>query len=82
MQTFCACRTQGKADTINIEQFINFLNEKQRDPRLNEILYPLYDDKRALEIINSYEQDEESRTKSKRTVCSFLLFSLSILQYS
>lgn len=67
------CRTQGKADTINIDQFINFLNEKQRDPRLNEILYPLYDDKRALEIINSYEQDEESRTKSKWAACLLLL---------
>lgn len=57
-------RTQGKADQINIDQFINFLNEKQRDPRLNEILYPLYDEKRAMEIIDTYEQDEESRNKS------------------
>lgn len=61
----CAAnRTQGKADSINIDQFINFLNEKQRDPRLNEILYPLYEEKRAIEIINSYEQDEEARGKS------------------
>lgn len=60
-------RTQGKADSINIDQFINFLNEKQRDPRLNEILYPLYDEKRAIEIINSYEQDEDARGKSKKT---------------
>lgn len=57
--------TQGKADQINIDQFINFLNEKQRDPRLNEILYPLYDEKRAIEIINTYEQDETSKTNSK-----------------
>ena len=57
--------TQGKANEINVEQFINFLNEKQRDPRLNEILYPLYDEKRSLEIINTYEQSEEFRTKSR-----------------
>lgn len=57
-------RTQGKSDAINIEQFINFLNEKQRDPRLNEILYPLYDEKRAAEIISTYEQNEEARTQS------------------
>lgn len=44
---------------------MNFLNEKQRDPRLNEILYPLYDDKRAAEIINDYEQNEEARNASK-----------------
>lgn len=58
-------RTQGKSDRINLEQFVNFLNEKQRDPRLNEILYPLYDDKRALEIITDYEQDEEAKSSSK-----------------
>lgn len=58
--------TQGKADQINIDQFINFLNEKQRDPRLNEILYPLYDEKRALEIIDTYEQDAESKSNSKK----------------
>lgn len=59
------CRTQGKADTINLEQLITFLNEKQRDPTLNEILYPLYDEKRALEIINDYEQNEVARNESK-----------------
>ncbi|CAG2063975.1 unnamed protein product, partial [Timema podura] len=55
--------TQGKADSINIDQFILFLNEKQRDPRLNEILYPLYDEKRAAEIIVTYEQDENARNE-------------------
>lgn len=44
---------------------MNFLNEKQRDPRLNEILYPLYDEKRAAEIINTYEQNEEAKNDSK-----------------
>lgn len=58
-------RTQGKAESINMEQLINFLNEKQRDPRMNEILYPLYDEKRSQEIIDTYEQNEEARTTSK-----------------
>jgi len=61
-------RTQGKADTINLEQLITFLNEKQRDPTLNEILYPLYDEKRALEIINDYEQNEVARSESKSLI--------------
>lgn len=67
-------RTQGKADTINLEQLITFLNEKQRDPTLNEILYPLYDEKRALEIINDYEQNEVTRNESKSLInksCNF-----------
>lgn len=55
-----------------MDQFINFLNEKQRDPRLNEILYPLYDEKRAVEIIDTYEQDEESRNKSKYIIYLFI----------
>lgn len=59
--------TQGKSDRINLEQFVNFLNEKQRDPRLNEILYPLYDEKRAAEIINTYEQCDEAKNDSKFT---------------
>jgi phosphatidylinositol phospholipase C beta len=69
---FCICQrapfysTEGKGETINVDQFINFLNEKQRDPRLNEILYPLYDEKRALEIINDYEPSEQLKAESKR----------------
>lgn len=42
-------------------QFVQFMNEKQRDPRMNEILYPLYDEKRCTEIINDYELDEEKK---------------------
>lgn len=42
-----------------------FLNEKQRDPTLNEILYPFYDEKRATEIINDYEQNETARSQRK-----------------
>lgn len=52
---------------MNLEQLINFLNEKQRDPRLNEILYPLYDEKRAREIVDTYEQDETSRAAGRLT---------------
>lgn len=59
--------TQGQAENLSLEQFINFLNEKQRDPRLNEILYPLYDEKRGKEIIQMYEQDEASREANKLT---------------
>ncbi len=49
-------------------QFIDFLNDKQRDPRLNEILYPLYNEKRATEIIDEYEQDKENRARSNKPV--------------
>ncbi|XP_015593431.1 1-phosphatidylinositol 4,5-bisphosphate phosphodiesterase isoform X2 [Cephus cinctus] len=69
--------TQGKADTINLEQLITFLNEKQRDPTLNEILYPLYDEKRALEIINDYEQNETSKKQKIMTKDGFIRYLIS-----
>ena len=47
------------AKEISVQELCEFLNETQRDPRLNEILYPHYDAKRVLEIINKYEKDSE-----------------------
>ncbi|XP_050663600.1 1-phosphatidylinositol 4,5-bisphosphate phosphodiesterase isoform X2 [Leptidea sinapis] len=69
--------TQGKSDKINLEQFVNFLNEKQRDPRLNEILYPLYDDKRAVEIIDTYEQDDEAKAAKCLTKDGLIRYLMS-----
>ncbi|XP_039756868.1 1-phosphatidylinositol 4,5-bisphosphate phosphodiesterase isoform X5 [Pararge aegeria] len=69
--------TQGKSDRINLEQFVNFLNEKQRDPRLNEILYPLYDDKRAIEIITDYEQEEEAKAAKCLTKDGLIRYLMS-----
>ncbi|XP_044731341.1 1-phosphatidylinositol 4,5-bisphosphate phosphodiesterase isoform X2 [Chrysoperla carnea] len=69
--------TQGKAESISLDQFINFLNEKQRDPRLNEILYPLYDEKRALEIITTYEQNEEALKEKKLTKDGLIRYLMS-----
>jgi len=42
------------------------MNEYQRDPRLNEITYPPYDDKRCMEIISMYEKDKENVDNSER----------------
>ncbi|XP_071056681.1 1-phosphatidylinositol 4,5-bisphosphate phosphodiesterase isoform X2 [Onthophagus taurus] len=67
---------QGK-DFINIDQFVTFLNEKQRDPRLNEILYPLYDEKRAIEIIETYEQDEAAKEAKRLTKDGLIRYLMS-----
>ena len=40
-------KTISKTDTISASKLIEFLNEKQRDARLNQILYPEYDQKRV-----------------------------------
>uniref|UniRef100_A0ABD2X7B9 1-phosphatidylinositol 4,5-bisphosphate phosphodiesterase n=1 Tax=Trichogramma kaykai TaxID=54128 RepID=A0ABD2X7B9_9HYME len=69
--------TQGKADTINMDQLITFLNEKQRDPTLNEILYPLYDEKRTTEIINDYEKNDGVRLQKRMTKDGFIRYLMS-----
>ena len=62
-----------KTETISMPKFIEFMNEKQRDPRLNEMLFPSYNEKRCTEIINMYEKDEENVKKSKSSNRSIML---------
>ncbi len=50
-----------------MEQFVEFLNGEQRDPRLNEILYPYYDKKRAQLIIDQFEPNENMGKKGRST---------------
>ncbi|XP_078032507.1 1-phosphatidylinositol 4,5-bisphosphate phosphodiesterase [Augochlora pura] len=69
--------TKGKSDTINLGQLVQFMNEKQRDPRLNEILYPLYDEKRCTEIINDYEQDEKVKNAKNFSKDGFIRYLMS-----
>lgn len=62
---FLIYSTKGKTDAINLLQLVEFMNTKQRDPLLNEILYPLYTEKRCTEIINDYETDEKAKAESE-----------------
>ena len=53
-----------------------FLNDKQRDPRLNEILYPHYDERRVMEIITAHEKDPnlvEKQLISKEGLINYLM---------
>lgn len=51
---------------LTAEQFKEFLNAEQRDPRLNEILYPYFDIKRAQAIIDQYEPNSSLASKGIR----------------
>lgn len=42
-------------------------SQRQRDPRLNEILFPFYNHARVKNIIHSYEPDQEYISKGKIT---------------
>ena len=46
-------------------KLIEFMNDVQRDSRLNEILFPSYGEKRCMEIITRYEKNEELVKKSE-----------------
>ncbi|XP_075452136.1 1-phosphatidylinositol 4,5-bisphosphate phosphodiesterase beta-4 isoform X1 [Ascaphus truei] len=65
-----------KSDYLTVDQLVSFLNEHQRDPRLNEILFPFFDAKRAMQIIETYEPDEELNKRghiSSDGFCRYLM---------
>ena len=49
---------------LNAEKFEKFLNDEQRDPSLNELLYPFYTTDKAADLIQKFEVDESCRKKS------------------
>ena len=44
---------------MTVDQLVDFLNNMQRDPRLNEILYPYYNTARAQNIIQTHEKNQD-----------------------
>ncbi|VDM47311.1 unnamed protein product [Toxocara canis] len=51
-------KLSGQKEYLTKDRLINFLNEEQRDPRLNEILFPFFDNNRVQQLIAKYETDE------------------------
>ena len=49
--------------SLPLNDFLKFLNERQRDPRLNEILFPITKKSEAGALIERYEK---GRTKGKK----------------
>ncbi|XP_022090606.1 1-phosphatidylinositol 4,5-bisphosphate phosphodiesterase beta-1-like isoform X11 [Acanthaster planci] len=62
---------------LTTQQFIKFLNDEQRDPRLNEILYPFYDVPRARELITEFEPNKAFMKKGQLSVDGLLRYLLS-----
>lgn len=67
----------SKKKLMTAEQFMEFLNKGQRDPRLNEILYPYTTTDKAKEIINTYEPNQYNRSKAQLSLDGFLRYLLS-----
>ncbi|MBN3315501.1 PLCB4 phosphodiesterase, partial [Atractosteus spatula] len=66
-----------KTDYLSVDQLVSFLNENQRDPRLNEILFPFYDSKRAMQIIETFETDDELKKKGRMSCDGFCRYLMS-----
>uniref|UniRef100_A0A670HQ81 1-phosphatidylinositol 4,5-bisphosphate phosphodiesterase n=1 Tax=Podarcis muralis TaxID=64176 RepID=A0A670HQ81_PODMU len=66
-----------KTDYLTVDQLVSFLNEHQRDPRLNEILFPFYDPKRAMQIIETYEPDDDLKSKGLMSSDGFCRYLMS-----
>ena len=49
-------------------QLVAFLNNRQRDPRLNEIIYPYYNETMSQNIINTYEPNKDFSQKGEFVV--------------
>jgi phosphatidylinositol phospholipase C, beta len=53
-----------------VNQLIDFCNEYQRDPRLNEIIFPYYDRASILRLINTHEPVQSTKDKGNITFTS------------
>lgn len=60
---FSVIRGAKKKPYLTVEQFVQFLNKEQRDPRLNEILYPYYTVRQAQDLIDQYESRQNMAAK-------------------
>lgn len=65
---------------LTTEQFVHFLNNEQRDSRLNEVLYPHCDVKKAKAIIEQHECNRQMATTDK-TILKGQLSEEGFLRY-
>lgn len=56
---------------LSVEQMTEFINSKQRDPRLNEILYPPLKPEQVQLLVDKYEPDPELAAKGQISVEGF-----------
>ncbi|XP_050478821.1 1-phosphatidylinositol 4,5-bisphosphate phosphodiesterase classes I and II isoform X2 [Bombus huntii] len=67
----------NKRRLMSITQFVDFLNKTQRDPRLNEILYPYANEARAKDIISQYEPNKCNANRGQLSFDGFLRYLMS-----
>ncbi|XP_043222613.1 1-phosphatidylinositol 4,5-bisphosphate phosphodiesterase classes I and II-like isoform X2 [Amphibalanus amphitrite] len=70
----CGCKRKS---FMTVQQVVNFLNNEQRDPRLNEILYPYVDEQKARELIAQYEPNKANVNKDQLSLEGFMHYLMS-----
>nr|XP_033809490.1 1-phosphatidylinositol 4,5-bisphosphate phosphodiesterase beta-3 [Geotrypetes seraphini] len=59
---------------LTLEQLMDFLNQKQRDPRLNEILYPPLKKDQVQQLIEKYESNKQFLERDQMSMEGFSRF--------
>ncbi|XP_030855161.1 1-phosphatidylinositol 4,5-bisphosphate phosphodiesterase beta-1 isoform X4 [Strongylocentrotus purpuratus] len=62
---------------LQTAQLVKFLNNEQRDPRLNEILYPFYDAKTAISILERFEKNKQFAKKGNMSIEGLIRYLIS-----
>ncbi|GBM78881.1 1-phosphatidylinositol 4,5-bisphosphate phosphodiesterase beta-1, partial [Araneus ventricosus] len=66
--------TGSRKKGMTVDQLVEFLNKEQRDPRLNEILYPYADPGRVRDLIAAHEPHKSYAQKGLLSVDGFLRY--------
>uniref|UniRef100_A0A8C4MNX7 1-phosphatidylinositol 4,5-bisphosphate phosphodiesterase n=1 Tax=Equus asinus TaxID=9793 RepID=A0A8C4MNX7_EQUAS len=56
---------------LTLEQLMDFINQKQRDPRLNEVLYPPLRHSQARQLIEKYEPNQQFLERDQMSMEGF-----------
>ncbi|KAF5920310.1 hypothetical protein HPG69_017878, partial [Diceros bicornis minor] len=56
---------------LTLEQLMDFINQKQRDPRLNEVLYPPLRPAQARQLIEKYEPNQQFLERDQMSMEGF-----------
>ncbi|KAL3872742.1 hypothetical protein ACJMK2_035946 [Sinanodonta woodiana] len=67
----------GNTPYLTDEDLVQFFNERQRDPRLNEILFPEYNRDSVRNIIDKYELNDEYKGKNWMSLDGFCRYLMS-----
>lgn len=67
----------GKKKLMTVDQFVDFLNRTQRDPRLNEILHPYANTDQAKDLIREFEPNKQSAQRGLMSFDGFLKYLMS-----